>query len=242
MKVKTNIAQSGPKDQFCSAHEQFCNTPGSSRLGDDVASPCGVLERNDSELTLSANFARPDLAAPGIKSGAGSSPQRRRADLIAPAADHTGAACRGNGFRGWRVLGSCRCVPAHIIPVLRLGLSPVQRWGLFFGARRREPFDCGGPQPAPSGEVTWVCTRARSTKKRTKRQVVPANAGTTCRAGAPQSRRQYRAGACSHIARRTLNPPQNNRLPSNGIACGSIFMRESLITAALMRSRSSRDW
>jgi hypothetical protein len=32
MNVKANIAQGRPKDQFCGAHEQFCNTPGSSRL------------------------------------------------------------------------------------------------------------------------------------------------------------------------------------------------------------------
>jgi hypothetical protein len=40
-----------------------------------------------------------------------------------------------------------------------------------------------------------------------------------------------------------LNPPQNIRLPSNGIAFGSIIdaSRGSLITLALMRSRSLRD-
>ena len=42
---------------------------------------------------------------------------------------------------------------------------------------------------------------------------------------------------------RTLNPPQNMRLPSKGIALGSIISasRGSFMTFALMRSRSARD-
>src|SRR5215468_8910557 len=41
----------------------------------------------------------------------------------------------------------------------------------------------------------------------------------------------------------TLKPPQNMRLPSKGIALGSIMSarRGSFITLALMRSRSARD-
>ena len=40
-----------------------------------------------------------------------------------------------------------------------------------------------------------------------------------------------------------LNPPQNMRLPSNGICLGSIMdaSRGSFMTLALMRSRAARD-
>src|SRR5688572_22645271 len=39
----------------------------------------------------------------------------------------------------------------------------------------------------------------------------------------------------------TLKPPQIMRLPSNGMWAGSMSMRGSFMTSALMRSRSSRE-